>query len=181
MDEGPLGSDTAGNGTQSSPYATLLGAYTARNTSTINVHVRKPASIEEPTPSWSPASASGIKKAKKVFEQHSRKQAKKDESAKKSLDDASAKQESEARKLKESQAVIIQEPSEPALKIKLRQTIQHRGKRVKIFGWVHRLRQQGGLVFLVLRDGTGYMQCVLSGNLVSNAFSQFLVIGFDAV
>ena len=44
----------------------------------------------------------------------------------------------------------------------------HLGQRVKIFGWVHTLRTQGGLVFINLRDGTGVpaiLQCVLAGPL----------------
>jgi len=38
-----------------------------------------------------------------------------------------------------------------------------RGKRVRILGWVHRLRSQKDIIFIVLRDGTGYLQAVLSG------------------
>ena len=41
-----------------------------------------------------------------------------------------------------------------------------RSKRVRVSGWVHRLRDQKGIIFLVIRDGTGYLQVVLSGNLV---------------
>ncbi|KAK5779301.1 asparagine--tRNA ligase DED81 PWA37_004175 [Arxiozyma heterogenica] len=39
------------------------------------------------------------------------------------------------------------------------------GERVKVSGWVHRLRSNKKVVFIVLRDGTGYLQCVLTGDL----------------
>lgn len=42
------------------------------------------------------------------------------------------------------------------------------GKRILVEAWVHRQRRQGkNLTFLVLRDGTGYLQCILTDLMVS--------------
>ncbi len=37
---------------------------------------------------------------------------------------------------------------------------QHAGKRVRIKGWLAQKRSAGKIKFLVIRDGTGYLQCV---------------------
>jgi len=45
---------------------------------------------------------------------------------------------------------------------------EHYEQRIIIFGWVHHLRQQSkNLFFIVLRDGTGMLQCILCDQLVS--------------
>ena len=169
VDESPSGSDSAGNGTQTAPYATVLGAYIGQGTSTLVVLVKKQSTADEPTPEYAEASASSVKKAKKNYDTHVKKLAKKEELNKKQSEESAGRAEVEAKKLQEAKAIVLSEPEgvEAAIKIKLRHAVDSRGKRVKIMGWVHRLRQQGGLTFLVLRDGTGYLQCVLSGNLVS--------------
>ena len=41
-----------------------------------------------------------------------------------------------------------------------------RDQRVRVLGWVHRLCDQQEIVFIVLRDGTGYLQAVLTGQTV---------------
>ncbi len=45
------------------------------------------------------------------------------------------------------------------------------GKEIKIQGWLYNKRSSGKLHFLILRDGTGYLQCVFfKGNVDEEAF-----------
>ena len=45
------------------------------------------------------------------------------------------------------------------------------GKEIKIQGWLYNKRSSGKLHFLILRDGTGYLQCVFfKGNVDEAAF-----------
>lgn len=54
--------------------------------------------------------------------------------------------------------------------IKIRDGKEYRGKKVLIQGWAHRIRQQGkNLMFIILRDGTGYLQCVLAKTVCQQA------------
>ncbi|ELT98564.1 hypothetical protein CAPTEDRAFT_130706, partial [Capitella teleta] len=72
------------------------------------------------------------------------------------------------KNLEEAKSITIEmDASLPvATQIKLRDAEKHREQRIKIFGWVHRLRRQGkNMMFVVLRDGTGYLQCLLADKL----------------
>lgn len=54
--------------------------------------------------------------------------------------------------------------------IKIREAKNSRGKRVVVQGWAHRIRQQGKmLMFIILRDGSGYLQCVLAKAICQQA------------
>lgn len=86
--------------------------------------------------------------------------------------DKSKREEGDAQKrqanLDEAKQIVIKEdPSwTPAIRIRIEKGEENRGVRVRMFGWVHRLRRQGkGLMFITLRDGSGFVQCVLTDNL----------------
>ncbi|CAK9442351.1 uncharacterized protein LODBEIA_P60940 [Lodderomyces beijingensis] len=63
-----------------------------------------------------------------------------------------------------------------AQKIKLGSVQENVDRRVLVQGWVHRLRVQKGLAFITLRDGTGFLQCVLTGDLAKAKQTQQLTI-----
>ena len=48
----------------------------------------------------------------------------------------------------------------------IKQLAQHEGKEVTLRGWLAQKRDSKGLAFLVLRDGTGFVQCVVDINTV---------------
>ncbi|KAK3097584.1 hypothetical protein FSP39_011176 [Pinctada imbricata] len=152
------GSDESGNGSQEKPFKSILQAMK---------HAGKepfPAiyvDSKEENKKYDVASKSQLKKIHKIWVRDQHKSADK---AAREAEDAEKRRENleEAKKIK-----IEQDPSLPAPKqIKIRDTVQTRDVRVKIYGWVHRLRRQGRtLMFIVLRDGTGFLQCVLSDKL----------------
>lgn len=150
----------SGNGTEQSPYPSALAAMLARGSDEISIFTKK---TTEQGSAYEPLSASGVKKAKKLYEGAVKK-------AKKAAEQADAdrqRAEADERRLEESRKVVISPPAgapEPK-RIKIAQGVQNRNTRVQVCGWVHRLRSQKDLIFLVLRDGTGYLQCVLQAPL----------------
>ncbi|PWN50146.1 asparaginyl-tRNA synthetase [Violaceomyces palustris] len=162
------GNDETGDGSKASPFATPVAALLSAGPNS-SIFVKK-VLVEGEAPAegvdadgYAPISAAGAKKAKKGYEVALKKQKKAQEQAEKEKE----KEGQEDKKLEESKKIVLEEPAgaEPAKKIKIHQGVQNRDKRVKVCGWVHRLRSQKGLTFIVLRDGTGYLQCVLSGKL----------------
>lgn len=159
------GSDEAGDGSEQAPYKTVLGAYIARSSIDVQCLVLKQAEGETPA-EWLPATSSSVKRSKKNYDGHLKKQAKASQAA----EAAKAKVDEGRKHLEASKQIVLDETPGEAKRIKIRQGVDNRDVKVRLFGWVHRLRQQKDLTFLVLRDGTGYLQCVLSGKLVRNAF-----------
>lgn len=79
-----------------------------------------------------------MKKQVKLWKAEQKKSA---EKAKKESEDA----EKRAKNLEEAKKIVISEDtSKPVAKLaKISQLQTLRGQRVKVFGWVHRLRRQG--------------------------------------
>jgi asparaginyl-tRNA synthetase len=173
------------HGTEASPFKTLLYAYIrfppqpegpsylTRKSETGEVSADgDPAARLE----WKPPTKSATKKAHNLYEQHKKKVTREKELlAQKEKENVKRREQlEEAKKL-----VIVQDERLPkAVKIKIRERdpkivklrsakeTEDKGTRVRVSGWVHRLRSQKDVIFVTLRDGTGLLQCVLTGDLV---------------
>lgn len=157
------GSDETGQGTQDSPYQSLAYAlHVNAADAAIKVAIRKDAAgtYEEPT-------QSALKKAKKGADGIEKKQKKAEELKLREAQAQSDEKEKREKLLEESKKIKLEEDSSlpKAEKAKIVHLEKRRDKRIRVSGWVHRLRDQKGIIFVVLRDGTGYLQCVLSGNV----------------
>lgn len=152
------GNDATGDGTKEKPFKTGLKALmTVGKEPFPTIYVDSQKENER----WDVISKSQMKNIKKMWH---REQMKSESRDKKEAEDNLRRE----KNLEEAKKITIQsDPSLPEPKcVKIHALEGYRGQRVKVFGWVHRLRRQGkNLMFLVLRDGTGYLQCVLSDDL----------------
>lgn len=154
------GSDESGDGTEKNPFKTIIQAMRHAGAEPFpSIYVD--AKDEKAGSPFEVAAKSQLKKIQKMWVRESNKSA---EKSKKEEEDAQKREQNmeEARKIK-----ITQDPTwEAAKKIRIDQGEANRGVRVKINGWVHRLRRQGkGMMFIILRDGYGFLQCVLTNML----------------
>ncbi|XP_047003301.1 asparagine--tRNA ligase, cytoplasmic [Schistocerca americana] len=149
------GNDESGDGTESKPFKTILQAmrHAGREPFPV-IYVDSKTDDQR----YEPAAKSQLKKIQKIW---TRENYKKADAAKKEEEDA----EKRAKNLEEAKKIVIkQDESLPKAKeIKIKSAPSSCDTRVKIYGWVHRLRRQGkALMFITLRDGSGFLQCVLN-------------------
>ncbi|KAG5840987.1 hypothetical protein ANANG_G00194780 [Anguilla anguilla] len=149
------GNDQDADGTKEKPFKTTLSALMFFGKEPFpTIYVDSHTEGER----WAVMSKTQMKNVKKLW---TREQMKNNAKNKKEAEDADRRE----KNLEEAKKIIIDnDPSLPEPKMaKIYQLEPYREQRVKVFGWVHRLRRQGkNLMFLVLRDGTGFLQCVLS-------------------
>uniref|UniRef100_A0A182P6N7 Asparagine--tRNA ligase, cytoplasmic n=1 Tax=Anopheles epiroticus TaxID=199890 RepID=A0A182P6N7_9DIPT len=154
------GNDETGKGTTDEPFKTILRAMKHAGKEpfpTIYVDSKDEKS-ESP---FEVAAKSQLKKIQKIWARDNMK-------GDKQKREEEEKAKNREQNLEEAKKITIKEdPSWPAAKpIKIMHGVETRGVRVRIYGWVHRLRRQGkGLMFITLRDGTGFLQCVLNDTL----------------
>lgn len=151
------GDDATGTGTSDKPFKTILAAMKHAGKEPFPT-IYVDAKDEKSESLYEVAAKSQLKKIQKLWARDNSKNADK---AKREEEDAKKREQN----LEEARKVVIEEdPSwAPAKAVKISKGGENRGIRVKIYGWVHRLRRQGkGLMFVTLRDGTGFLQCVLT-------------------
>lgn len=151
------GNDEIGQGTESAPFKTIIQAMRHAGKEPFPT-IYVDAKDEKSKSPFEAAAKSQLKKIQKIWQREANKNA-----------DKSKREENDAKKresnMEEARKIVIAEnPSWPAAKaIKIRDGVTNRNVRVKIYGWIHRLRRQGkSLIFVTLRDGTGFLQCVLT-------------------
>uniref|UniRef100_A0AAG5CQ24 Asparagine--tRNA ligase, cytoplasmic n=1 Tax=Anopheles atroparvus TaxID=41427 RepID=A0AAG5CQ24_ANOAO len=154
------GNDETGKGTAEEPFKTILRAMKHAGKEpfpTIYVDTKD----EKSDSPYDVAAKSQLKKIQKLWARDNQK-------GDKQKREEEEKAKNREQNLEEARKIVIeQDPSWPeAKKIKIIQGANTRDVRVRIYGWVHRLRRQGkGLMFVTLRDGTGFLQCVLTDTL----------------
>ena len=161
------GDDEGGDGTTQKPYKTVLKALinipdleNLQQADLNNLQQRIYVDGKDGQ-KWQPVSQSQFKKLLKIAKAEKRKKADRE---RKELEDA----EKREKNLEEAKKIVIKEDSSlPKAKcVLIKDCVNHRNERVKVKGWVHRLRHQGkNLMFIVLRDGSGFLQSVLSDTL----------------
>lgn len=154
-------------GSEHAPYKSVQHAF-VQHGDAANYLVRK--SAEEPE--WKPAAKAALKKAANYADAQRKKAAKEKELAIR----LQKEEEDRQKVLAEAKKIVVEEDTSlpEAKKIKLDnkdvdlRTDASKGSRVRVFGRVHRQRHQKGLVFITLRDGYGFMQCILQGDLAKS-------------
>jgi asparaginyl-tRNA synthetase len=176
-----VGADDTGaaDGSQAKPFKTVQYAFLQ--------HADKAAYLvknkdEEDASEWKPAAKAALKKAANFADAQRKKAAKEQELAVRQRKE----QEDREKALEEAKKIVIKEDTTlpAATKINLGEkrpevvklgsgerskdvdyASEKRGTRVRVFGRVHRERKQKDVLFVTLRDGFGYLQCVITGQL----------------
>lgn len=156
-----FGSDETGDGSEGKPFKTILAAIRSFGGAEPYPQIYVDHKDEASTEKFEKISDSQLKKQKKIYAGEAKKA---DAKAKKEAEDLEKREKQilEAKKIQ-----LKQDPSLPPAKtIKLRDSVANRNQRVRVQGWVHHIRRQGkDMMFIVLRDGTNFLQCLLTGEL----------------
>ena len=168
------GSDETGTGTQQLPFKSAVQAFSVA--SNPKILIRKPAEDDSTAAvpvaqlEYKEISGAALKKAKKGYELLKKKQEKDDEKRKRDAEQAALKADEDRKRFELAKSIkLVRDPSwAKPVKNRIRDLPKSvdTGARLAVQGWVHRFRQQGkDLMFIILRDGTGYLQAVLTGRL----------------
>lgn len=150
--------DISISGSEKEPFKTAAyGLFSVKNGDEPKLMVFKK---NEDSEGYVEITASALKKARKGRELLQKKSAKQAEQVR------SDNAREAAKKLEMMNIRVEEDKNLPvAERMRIENVYSAIEKRVKVSGWVHRLRSSKAVIFTVLRDGTGYLQTVVSGNL----------------
>lgn len=169
--------DDSADGSEARPYQSLYHALLQHLDKPAPAYLTRPAAPKAEgadAPAWEEPAKSAMKKAVGRVDAYKKKLAK---------EQASARQEEEERKqrlknLEDAKKIVLKEDTSlpPAVRIKLNnKTVElgdggaKKGARVKVYGRIHELRVQKTTTFITLKDGYGYLSCILpAGDLTKN-------------
>jgi asparaginyl-tRNA synthetase len=174
--------DASADGSEAKPFQSLYHALLQHLDKPAPAYLTRPAaaakegegSSDAAAPAWEAPAKSAMKKALGRVDAYKKKLVK---------EQASAKQEEEERahrlkNLEDAKKIVLREDASlpPAVRIKINdRTVElgdgkaKKGARVKVYGRIHELRVQKTTTFIVLKDGYGYLSCILpAGDLTKN-------------
>lgn len=174
--------DASADGSEAKPYQSLYHALVQNLDNKEVTYLTRPAAAKEkdgapaaaPPGGWEEPAKSAMKKAVGRVDAYKKKLAK---------EQASAKQEEDERKqrlknLEDAKKIVLKEdtslPAAVRIKINNKQVElgdgkEKKGTRVKVYGRIHELRVQKTTTFITLKDGYGYLSCILpAGDLTKN-------------
>lgn len=138
------GNDEIGDGSESKPFKTVLKA--------MRHAAKEPFPIiyqdsREDGKKYEPASKTQLKKAHKIWIREQKKNEGKEKKEEKLLED----EEKRLKNLEEAKTIVLDEDKSLAKpkQIKIKEASDHKNERVTIYGWVHRLRRQGMIKFIL--------------------------------
>ena len=130
----------------------------------------------KPRPKRLPISSSSTKRRAAKEKELTARKAAEEEKRKAALEEAKKIVITQDASLPKALKIKIMEKDPKIVKLRKSGITDTKGTRVKVSGWVHRLRSQKDVIFVTLRDGYGLLQCVLTGDLVKNYDAQTLTL-----
>ena len=124
-----------------------------------DAHEKISALLEPPTASAKKAASKNLQRVLKSAK------SRKAQAEKKAIEDKQAAEKLASDIEKAKSLNVKEDESLPQATTKKIKYIKPDDARVRVFGWVHRLRKQGQLMFIIVRDGTGFLQVVIQGIL----------------
>ncbi|KAL2021050.1 hypothetical protein VTK56DRAFT_7705 [Thermocarpiscus australiensis] len=174
--------DESADGSESKPYQSLYYALIQHLDKPAPTYLTRAAAkdgADSSDPAWEEPAKSAMKKALGRVDAYKKKLAKEQESKKKEEEERKQR----LKNLEDAKKIVLKEdPSlPPAVRIKLNNKNVElgdgkakKGTRVKVYGRIHHLQRHKLTTFITLKDGYGYLQCVLPAGDLTNTYDALM-------